>query len=352
VTCGSDEEEVLTDSSSNGFPPSKIPRTQRGDTSRSLISPPRARGAGGIGIATSHQTHLHPPVMRGRKKSVERGDSHLASPSPSSSPSRYHPSLHNTSTLSSALTRPSQRSLSPQPSRGGGGGARGAPSSPIPSHKDSLSTHSFIPSTSSASSSRRASSSRSPPPRGPAAASPPPPSSGRGAAHTSPSRTTSRTIPRTPTSVSKTTGRSRLPPRDKTPPRHAASPPPHRPLLQERGDEEKGEEKRKNNFPPPLPAPAPHSSSATFSAEQAERYILSLVVVCGGAKALLSQYHCEECIALCQQLPRRHFSSGWVQQLIGRAHFELNDYKVSLCLNRSESLSVSISSTVFSVGIP
>jgi hypothetical protein len=57
--------------------------------------------------------------------------------------------------------------------------------------------------------------------------------------------------------------------------------------------------------------------------------VFSILSVFSQAYQLVSQYQCTECIRHLQRLPRRHYSSGWVQHVLGKAYFELNDYKVS-----------------------
>lgn len=283
-----DHGDSIDTEGSSGYHPNKIPRRQRGDTGRS--SSPQSEP-----VVTPHQLATQPPVMRGRKKSVERDS--VASP-PSSL--RY---LHNSSVPTRSTTRipRAQRSLSPQPS------TTRSESSPPP--LDSLGTHSAIPSTRSHLSPSRGSS-KSPP------RSPTTPISkgakGRGSTNISPPRTTSRTIPRTPTSSYKSGGGTKAQ-KDRTPVSV-------RPMMEEVKSEEPKETKSNR------------VDEKDMALEQSEKYIMSLVVVCSHIKYFLAQYRCNECIAVCQLLPRRHFSSGWVQQIIGRAYFELNDYKVILLL--------------------
>ena len=64
-----------------------------------------------------------------------------------------------------------------------------------------------------------------------------------------------------------------------------------------------------------------------FQAGQA--IVFSILSVFSHAYHLLCQYQCTDCIRHLQLLPRRHYSCGWVQHTLGRAYFELNDYKVS-----------------------
>jgi hypothetical protein len=71
-----------------------------------------------------------------------------------------------------------------------------------------------------------------------------------------------------------------------------------------------------------------HSEAVSVALASAEHFILSLLSSFGQAKYLLCVYRCMECISCLHGLPRKHFSSGWVQHVIGRAYFELNDYKV------------------------
>eukprot|EP00039_Didymoeca_costata_P001234 m.50940 g.50940 ORF g.50940 m.50940 type:complete len:730 (+) comp10694_c0_seq1:232-2421(+) len=46
-------------------------------------------------------------------------------------------------------------------------------------------------------------------------------------------------------------------------------------------------------------------------------------------KALISQafFNCREAVSILNDLAPKHFYTGWVQCMIGKAHFELNDYK-------------------------
>jgi hypothetical protein len=66
--------------------------------------------------------------------------------------------------------------------------------------------------------------------------------------------------------------------------------------------------------------------------EAGQAIVFSILSVFGQAYHLLCQFQCTECIRHLQLLPRRHFSCGWVQYTLGKAYFELNDYKVSIVL--------------------
>lgn len=62
----------------------------------------------------------------------------------------------------------------------------------------------------------------------------------------------------------------------------------------------------------------------------------------------LSLYMCREALDLLDRLPADQQSSGWVQQQVGRAHFELADYKqVSVF-----GLHSSKSQAIYPLGLP
>jgi hypothetical protein len=42
-----------------------------------------------------------------------------------------------------------------------------------------------------------------------------------------------------------------------------------------------------------------------------------------------SRYDCEDAVAMLRTLPEHHFHTGWVQCLIGKAYFEITDYKLA-----------------------
>lgn len=233
--------------------------------------------------------------MRGRKKSVEKD----TPSSPTSLRSAPNQSARTTTRIPRA-----QRSVSPQPS------TTRSVSSPSP--LESLGTHSFVPTTRSQLSPSRGSSkspTRSVSPSAPTAKS----SKSRGSsAHVSPPRTTSRAIPRTPSSTSKSVGAKTVK---------------ERATVRSMPEENKNEDPNKGQEEVEDTQVVENANALDHAAEM---YIMSLLVLCSHIKYLLAQYRCNECISVCQLLPRRHFSSGWVQQMIGRAYFELNDYKVSL----------------------
>ena len=65
-------------------------------------------------------------------------------------------------------------------------------------------------------------------------------------------------------------------------------------------------------------------------ARDGPRRLASLLTIMSAGYQLQCLYRCRESIQLLHKLPRRHFSSAWVQQLLGRAYCECNDYKPSL----------------------
>lgn len=72
-------------------------------------------------------------------------------------------------------------------------------------------------------------------------------------------------------------------------------------------------------------------AQAAIAADSGEAVRLaSLLVVLASGYQLLSLYRCRECIALLHKLPEHHFSSAFVQHMLGRAYYEANDYKPSV----------------------
>ena len=47
---------------------------------------------------------------------------------------------------------------------------------------------------------------------------------------------------------------------------------------------------------------------------------------CVSKSILMQQYECKQALGLLQRFPTAQFRSGWVQQQIGHAHFELCEY--------------------------
>lgn len=67
----------------------------------------------------------------------------------------------------------------------------------------------------------------------------------------------------------------------------------------------------------------------TGEVEGTKRFLAALLTAFGKAYQLLCQYKGEECIRLLHLLPRKHYSSGWVQHAVGKAYFEMSDYKAA-----------------------
>mmetsp|Transcript_96984 Transcript_96984/g.277500 ORF Transcript_96984/g.277500 Transcript_96984/m.277500 type:complete len:664 (-) Transcript_96984:165-2156(-) len=47
----------------------------------------------------------------------------------------------------------------------------------------------------------------------------------------------------------------------------------------------------------------------------------------GAAYHYLCQHKCREALGILQELPVRHYNTGWIQHLVGRAYFEMADYR-------------------------
>lgn len=56
----------------------------------------------------------------------------------------------------------------------------------------------------------------------------------------------------------------------------------------------------------------------------------SLVITLARAYQMLCLYYCRACIDELQSLPERHYRSGLVSQWIGKAYYEMNDYKPAM----------------------
>ena len=81
-----------------------------------------------------------------------------------------------------------------------------------------------------------------------------------------------------------------------------------------------------------LPSPTPLQPGVNPGPDlpSGDLVLACLLVVLGNAYQLLCTYDCRGCIALLHSLPRRHFCSGWVHHLLGKAYCEVNDYKSAL----------------------
>ena len=58
--------------------------------------------------------------------------------------------------------------------------------------------------------------------------------------------------------------------------------------------------------------------------------VAAIITSFAGAWLALNGYRCRECLELLHSLPRNHFSSGWVQNVLGKAYFEMCEYKPAL----------------------
>jgi len=91
--------------------------------------------------------------------------------------------------------------------------------------------------------------------------------------------------------------------------------------------------------PPPLSPqpevpPSPNAWSAAqeqhaqevYENELAEYYIYDLIRRFATATRALARYDCRKCLHELNQLPNSHQNTQWVLAMVGRAHFEQQDY--------------------------
>jgi hypothetical protein len=72
-------------------------------------------------------------------------------------------------------------------------------------------------------------------------------------------------------------------------------------------------------------------SDAKHTDEGESQYrIASVVTIFAVAHQALSTYRCRDCVETLHSLPPSHFASGWVQHALGRAYFEMCEYKPAL----------------------
>ena len=58
--------------------------------------------------------------------------------------------------------------------------------------------------------------------------------------------------------------------------------------------------------------------------------VAAITTCFAGALLALNSYQCRECIEILHSLPKKHFRSGWVQNVLGKAYFEICEYKPAL----------------------
>lgn len=63
-----------------------------------------------------------------------------------------------------------------------------------------------------------------------------------------------------------------------------------------------------------------------YDAELAELYLYNLTRKFAGATRALALYDCQGCLRELEQLPAVHQSSPWVLAMVGRAHYEKQDF--------------------------
>jgi anaphase-promoting complex subunit 3 len=74
----------------------------------------------------------------------------------------------------------------------------------------------------------------------------------------------------------------------------------------------------------------PNPEAGLSSGITGDAYVVSLLVTLASAYQLLSSYQCRKCVNLLHKLPKKHFSTGWTQQILGKAYCEMNEYKNAL----------------------
>lgn len=70
----------------------------------------------------------------------------------------------------------------------------------------------------------------------------------------------------------------------------------------------------------PVP-PVPRTAAAL------KQRAVSVLRNVGAAYHYLCQHKCREALGLLQELPAQHYNTGWIQHLVGRAYFEMADYR-------------------------
>lgn len=74
----------------------------------------------------------------------------------------------------------------------------------------------------------------------------------------------------------------------------------------------------------------PNPEAGLPSGVTGDAYVASLLVTLASAYQLLSSYQCRKCVNLLHKLPKKHFITGWTQQVLGKAYCEMNEYKNAL----------------------
>jgi len=63
-----------------------------------------------------------------------------------------------------------------------------------------------------------------------------------------------------------------------------------------------------------------------YEVELAEHYLYNLIRRFASAARALAMYDCQTCLAELGQLPHVHQNSAWVLSMVGRVHYEKQDY--------------------------
>lgn len=75
-------------------------------------------------------------------------------------------------------------------------------------------------------------------------------------------------------------------------------------------------------------------SEVSFHGSDSTLFLTSIISIFTTAISYLNTYQCQLCISFLHTLPSVLFYSGYAQQIIGKAYFELNDYKAAVLAYR------------------
>ena len=76
-----------------------------------------------------------------------------------------------------------------------------------------------------------------------------------------------------------------------------------------------------------LPSSSSQAKEGSDSVSSSELGLVQIVGIFARAYQLLCAYRCRECVTVLHELPLTHFRSALVSQLIGKAYYEMNEYK-------------------------
>ena len=77
---------------------------------------------------------------------------------------------------------------------------------------------------------------------------------------------------------------------------------------------------------PAVPAPVEQAAREKYEVALADWIIYDLMRMCARAARALAVYDCRGCLEELEKLPPEHQRSPWVMAMVGKAHYELNEY--------------------------